>query len=173
MNLGSILLDMGDISGSIAAQREAFAFCERTGTAEGFGRFVLGNVAEALFYSGEWGEAEALAGEGIEHAERTGGQYHEPLFQSIPAELGLVRERHTDQAVAVARSGIEQARERADDQAVIPMYSVSAWTLSRTGHATEARALVDELLQRRRANPTGSWPATGRHWPRWRSNASA
>ena len=35
------------------------------------------------------------------------------------------------------------------------MFSVSAWTLSRTGHATEARALLDELLQRRRANPTG------------------
>ena len=118
VNLGSILLDMGDVSGSIAAQREAFAFCERTGTAEGFGRFVLGNVAEALFYSGEWGEAEALAGEGIEHAERTGGQYHEPLFQSIPAELGLVREGHTDQAVAVARSGIEQARPPALEELV-------------------------------------------------------
>ena len=35
------------------------------------------------------------------------------------------------------------------------MFSVSAWTLSRTGHATEARAVLDELLQRRRANPTG------------------
>ena len=45
--------------------------------------------------------------------------------------------------------------ERADDQAVIPMFSGAAWTLSRTGHATDARALLDELLQRRRANPTG------------------
>ena len=60
---------------------------------EGFGRFVLGNLAEALFLAGEWSEAEKIAREGLEHALRTGGQYHEPLYHFVLGELGLVRDR--------------------------------------------------------------------------------
>ena len=72
VNLGSILLDLGDISGSIDVVREGVVLCERLGTIDGFGRFVLGNLTEALFMAGEWGEAEEIVTAGLEHARRTG-----------------------------------------------------------------------------------------------------
>ena len=158
VNLGSILLDLGDISGSIDVERQGVVLCERLGTIDGFGRFVLGNLTEALFMAGEWGEAEEIATAGLEHAQRTGGQYHEPLFRFVLGELGLVRDNLVDDTAAVARIQIELARERGDDQAVFPSFGVAAWQLVRTGHVVEAETLIDELLARRRENPTGVMP---------------
>jgi class 3 adenylate cyclase/tetratricopeptide (TPR) repeat protein len=157
-NLGSILLDLGDIAGSIRVEREAIVLCERMGTLDGFGRFVLGNLAEALFFAGEWAESEGLATAGLEHARRTGGQYHEPLFHFLLAELGLARDQRADAAATAARRQIDLTRERADDQAVFPGFASAAWTLARTGHNAEAEALLDELLSRRQVNPTGVMP---------------
>jgi class 3 adenylate cyclase/tetratricopeptide (TPR) repeat protein len=157
-NLGSILLDLGDIAGSIEVEREGFAFCERMGTAEGFGRFLLGNLTEALFFAGEWAEAEQLASAGLEHAERTGGQYHEPLFLFVLAELGLARDGRDGDARDAARRMIELARARGDDQVMLPVFACSAWLLARTGAESEAETLLDELLALRRANPKGLMP---------------
>ena len=158
INLGSVLLDLGDIAGAIEVEREGVALSERMGTTEGLGTFVLGNLAEALFVAGEWGESEEIATAGLEHARRTGGQYHEPLFEFVLAELGLVRDDLVDDAAAVAVRLIELARERGDDQVVHPTFAVASWLLVRTGNAADAEALLDELLARRRANPSGLMP---------------
>jgi len=158
VNLGSVLLDLGDIEEAIEVEREAVVGCERMGTIDGFGRFVLGNLAEALFLAGRWDEAETLVADGREHAERTGGQYHEPLFEFVVGELGLVRDGRASDAAASARRVVALARERGDDQTIFPSGAVAAWTLVRTGHDSEAGALVDELLELRRANPTGVMP---------------
>jgi tetratricopeptide (TPR) repeat protein len=158
VNLGSVLLDLGDIAGSIEVERQGIVQCERMGTMDGFGRFIVGNLTEALIFAGEWSEAEERAREGLEHAERTGGQYHEPLFHFILGELSLVRDARVERAVAVARLMIEQARVRGDDQAVFPCFAIAAWILARTGHDADAGALLDELLERRRANPNGIMP---------------
>ena len=98
VNLGSVLLDLGEIEEAIEVEREAVVGCERMGTIDGFGRFVLGNLAEALFLAGQWDEAETLVADGREHAERTGGQYHEPLFEFVVGELGLVRDGRASDA---------------------------------------------------------------------------
>ena len=157
-NLGSVLLDLGDIEGAIEVEREGFALCERVGTADGFGRFILGNLAEALIFSGGWSEAEQISLDGLEHARRTGGQYHEPLFRFILGELSLVRDGRVEEAVDVGGRLIELGRDRGDDQAVFPCFAAAAWIFARTGHAVEANALIEELLDRRRANPTGLMP---------------
>jgi tetratricopeptide (TPR) repeat protein len=154
-NLGSVLLDLGDISGAIDVEREGYAICERMGTADGFGRFLLGNLTEALFLAGEWSEAEHLSIAGLEHAKRTGGQYHEPVFTFVLGELGLVRDGGREEAVATARRLIDLARARGDDQIVVPVFSMAAWLFARAGTTTEADAVVDEVLARRRENPKG------------------
>jgi class 3 adenylate cyclase/tetratricopeptide (TPR) repeat protein len=154
-NLGSVLLDLGDISGAIEVERDGYALCERMGTADGFGRFLLGNLAEALLLAGEWGEAEQLAIAGLEHAGRTGGQYHEPVFTFVLGEIGLVRDGRREDAVAAARRVVDLARERGDDQIIIPVFSMAAWLFARTGTTDEAGVLVDEVFARRRGNPRG------------------
>ncbi len=155
VNLGSVLLDVGDIAGAIEVARDGVALCERMGTMEGFGRFVLGNLAETLFLAGEWGEAEEIAREGLDHALRTGGQYHEPLYHFVLGALGLDRDRLVDDAVDAAARMVELARQQGDDQTFFPSFAAAAWLLTRTGRTVEADELVDELLERRRANPTG------------------
>ena len=155
VNLGSVLLDVGDIAGAIEVARDGAALCDRMGTTEGFGRFVLGNLAEALFLAGEWSEAEEIVREGLEHALRTGGQYHEPLYHFVLGELGLDRDRLVDDAVDAAARIVELARQHGDDQTFFPSFAGAAWLLVRAGRPVEATELVDELLERRRANPTG------------------
>jgi tetratricopeptide (TPR) repeat protein len=158
VNLGSVLLDLGEIDEAIEIAREGVVGCERMGTIDGFGRFVLGNLAEALFLAGQWDEAETLVTEGFAHAVRTGGQYHEPLYEFVRGELGLVRDGRASDAATSARRVIALARERGDDQTIFPSGAVAAWTLVRTGHGEEAASLVEELLELRRANPTGVMP---------------
>ncbi|HET9242349.1 MAG TPA: AAA family ATPase [Gaiella sp.] len=155
INRGSTLMDLGDIPGAIEAGQEGLALCERLGVMEGSGRFILGNQAEALFVGGEWDEAEAIADDGLDHARRTGGTYHEPLLRFIQSELRLVRDGRADEAAESARQQIALARERADDQAIFPVFSGAAWILARTANEVEAAEVLDELLARRRANPTG------------------
>ena len=140
INRGSILLDLGDIRGAIGAGREGLALFERTGVMEGSGRFILGNLAEALFFAGDWDEADAIAAAGLDHARRTGGHYHEPLFQFVQSELRLARGGDADDAAAAARLQIALARERLDDQVMFPTCSTAAWQLVRTSDAVAAAA---------------------------------
>ncbi len=158
VNLGSVLLDLGRIEEAVAVEREAVLLCERMGTIDGFGRFILGNLAEALFLGGQWEESERLVRAGLDHARRTGGQYHEPLYAFVLGELGLVRDGAADAAADSARRVVALSRERGDDQTIFPSGATAAWLLVRTGHDDEASALVDELLERRPANPTGVMP---------------
>jgi class 3 adenylate cyclase/tetratricopeptide (TPR) repeat protein len=155
INRGSSLLDLGDIPGAIEAGREGLVLCERIGVMEGSGQFMLGNLAEALFLAGEWDEADAIAAAGLDHARRTGGQYHEPLFHFMQSELKLLRDGRADDAARSGRYQVGLARERADDQAIFPVFSGAAWILVRTANEAEASELLDELLARRRTNPTG------------------
>ena len=55
----------------------------------------------------------------------------------------------------VAARMVELARQQGDDQTFFPSFAAAAWLLARTGRTVEADELVDELLERRRANPTG------------------
>ena len=158
VNLGSILLDLGVIDEAIDVERECVALCERMGLIGGIGHFALGNLAEALFFAGNWDESESLCREGLEHARRTGGQYHEPLFAYVLGELGLVRDGLAAEAAESARRVMALARDRGDEQTILPSAAVAAWTLVRTGHHDEAAALADEVLERRRANPLGVMP---------------
>ena len=139
----------------IDVEREGYAICERMGTADGFGRFLLGNLTEALFLDGEWSEAEQLAIAGLEHAGRSGGQYHEPVFTFVVGEIGLVRDGRREEAIAAARRVVDLARERGDDQIIIPVFSMAAWLFARTATTHEAGLLVDEVFARRRGNPRG------------------
>ena len=55
---------------------------------------------------------------------------------------------------AWSRSPVSEATTRPSSRPC----AVAAWTLVRAGHDDEAGALLDELLERRRANPTGVMP---------------
>ena len=158
INLSSILLDLGELSDALAVARDGLAYAERTGTAGGSAGFVRGNLSEALFLSGAWEEAEAIARAELERATRTGGLYYEPWFRFVLAELALVRDGRHDEAADSAREQVEQARTRGDDQSFLPVVGVAIWTLTRVGEEEEAQALLDELLERRRANPRGVMP---------------
>jgi tetratricopeptide (TPR) repeat protein len=158
INLSSILLDLGELSDALGVARDGLAYAERTGTAGGSAGFVRGNLSEALFLSGAWEEAEAIARAELERASRTGGLYYEPWFRFVLAELALVRDGRREEAADSAREQVEQARTRGDDQSFLPVVGGSAWTLTRVGAEEEAHALLDELLERRRANPHGVMP---------------
>ena len=56
------------------------------------------------------------------------------------------------------RRGVELGYSRGDDQSIYPSLATAAWTLARTGHGDEARALLDDLLAHRRGNPRGVMP---------------
>ena len=158
VNLSSILLDFGDLAGSMAVAREGLAHNVRAGTAGGTGGFASGNLCEATFFTGQWDEAEAIATAELERARKVGGLYYEPFFRFVLAELGFVRSGAAADAVATVRRGVELGYSRGDDQSVYPSLATAAWTLARTGHTDEARALVDDFLVRRRANPRGVMP---------------
>jgi tetratricopeptide (TPR) repeat protein len=158
INLSSIQLDFGDLAGAMATAREGLAYNERTGTAGGTGGFVNGNLCETCFLIGAWDEAAAIAHAQLERAVMVGGLYYEPFFVFVDAEVGLVREGRTGEAVVSARRQVELAYARGDDQAVMPIVAAAAWTLARAGRADEASSLLDDLLDRRRANPLGFMP---------------
>ena len=158
INLSSILLDLGDLVGAMSAAREGVVHNERTGTAGGAGGFVYGNLCETCFLSGAWDEAVEIADAELERALKVGGLYYEPFFVFVISELGLVREGLTAEAADSARRQVELAYDRGDDQAVLPIVAAAAWTLARAGRADEASSLLDDLLDRRRANPHGFMP---------------
>ncbi len=158
VNLSSILLDFGDLADAIAVAREGLAHSARVGTAGGTGGFAAGNLCEALFFSGRWEEAEAIAIAELDRALKVGGLYYEPWFRFILAELGLVRSGRAEEAADNARRGVELGYSRGDDQSVLPSLATAAWTLARTGAADEARTLLEDLLARRRGNRYGVLP---------------
>jgi class 3 adenylate cyclase/tetratricopeptide (TPR) repeat protein len=158
VNLSSILLDFGDLADAIAVAREGLAHNVRAGTAGGTGGFAAGNLCEALFFAGHWEEAEAVAIAELDRALKVGGLYYEPFFRLVLAELGLVRFGRVEEAAETARQGVELGYSRGDDQSVFPSLATAAWTLARTGSVDEARALLDDLLARRRRNRIGVLP---------------
>jgi class 3 adenylate cyclase/tetratricopeptide (TPR) repeat protein len=158
VNLGSVLLELGDVQGAIATARQAIAIGERMGMIGGSGGFAFGNLVEAQLIAGDWDEAAATSIAELERADRTGGLYQEPLFRLVLAELAFVRDGHADEAVETARSQVAAARERNDDQAVFGVCSLCAWTFVRAGVDDEAEAMLDELLSRRRERPWGVAP---------------
>ena len=158
VNLGSVLLETGDVQGAIATARQAIVIGERMGMIGGSGGFAFGNLVEAQFIAGDWDEAAATSIAELERADRTGGLYQEPLFRLVLAELAFVRDGRADEAVETARSQVAAARERNDDQAVFGVCSLCAWTFVRAGVDDEAGAMLDELLARRRARPSAVAP---------------
>jgi class 3 adenylate cyclase/tetratricopeptide (TPR) repeat protein len=154
-NLGSILLDLGDLGGAMSAARDGLAHNERMGIVAGTAQ---GNYCEACFLTGEWDEAAAVARAELERAGKAGGLYSEPVFRFVLAEIALDRAGLEEEAVASARRQVELARSRADDQVVLPALAGAAWTVARAGYDDEAGSLLDELLDRRRRNPGGVTP---------------
>ena len=158
INLSSILLDLGDLSDGLAVARAGLAYAERTGVSDGSAGFVRGNLSEGLFLAGAWDESEAIARAELERASRAGGLYYEPWFRFVLAELAYVRDGRAAEAVSSARAQLAESRARVDDQAFMPSAGASAWTLVRAGDEDGAREMLDELLERRRANPRGVMP---------------
>jgi class 3 adenylate cyclase/tetratricopeptide (TPR) repeat protein len=158
VNLSSVLTDLGDLDGALAAAREAIEINDRLGWLEGTGGFALGSLVEVTFLRGEWDVAEETAHAELERARRSGGLYQEPLFEMVLAELVLARDGLVDEALASVRRQIAAARSRVDDQAVFSVCSLAVWILARAGIHDEAQPLVDELLERRRDRPTAISP---------------
>ena len=154
-NLGSVLLDLGEVDGALTAARDGLAHNERRGMVVGTAQ---GNLCEACFLMGDWEVAERIATSELARAATTGGLYSEPVFLFVRDEVGLVRDGLVEQAVASARRQVELGRARRDDQMVLAAFAGAAWTLARTGHEAEAGALLDEFLERRRQNPAGVTP---------------
>jgi tetratricopeptide (TPR) repeat protein len=158
VNSSSILIDLGELEEGIAVARQGIAHHERSGMLAGTGGFIYGNLCEAYFTAGAWDEAARIAAAELERAKATGGLYYEPFYRYISAAMAHARAGDVDAAVAAARLLVEGGKEREDDQAVYPSWSTAAWLLAQTGHEDEAGRLVDELLERRRANPRGVMP---------------
>ena len=155
MNLGSILLDLGDLRGATSATRDGLAHNERTGMVVAT---AWGNLCEARFLTGAWDEAEEIATAELERGRAVGGFYADPVFLFVLTEVALARSGDVDVAVAATRHQLELAFERVDDQTVLPALSAAAWTLARAGRPDEAGSFVDDLLERRRRNPGGVMP---------------
>ena len=159
INLGSVLLDLGDVAGAIGTAREGVALSRADRDDRGL-RAVRSRQPRrgALPRRRVERVGGSIVREGLEHALRTGGQYHEPLFHFVLGELGLARDGRVDHAVDSAGRIVDLARRAGDDQTVFPSFAVAAWLLARIGRASDAETLVDDLLARRRANPTGLMP---------------
>jgi hypothetical protein len=61
LNLGSALVDAGDVVRGEAVTREGLAFARKLGIAETAIRWFVGNLADIAFLHGGWDEALALA----------------------------------------------------------------------------------------------------------------
>ena len=72
VNLGSVLLETGDVQGAIATARQAIVIGERMGMIGGSGGFAFGNLVEAQFIAGDSDEAAATSIAELERADPRG-----------------------------------------------------------------------------------------------------
>jgi hypothetical protein len=155
INRSSTLVERGELERAMAVAREGVVHLERLGTLGGSGGFVYGNLCEACFLAGDWDEADEIARAELERAARAGGLYYEPLYVFARAEMAAARGGAVDIA-AVGREVVALGHARGDPQMVVPCLATGAWMVSRAGEELEAEALLDELLERWRANPSGA-----------------
>jgi class 3 adenylate cyclase/tetratricopeptide (TPR) repeat protein len=123
--------------------REAYRLAERFGDGSGL-RWSRGNLLFAMYFFGEWDEAEREADAFIAECEKS-PHYLETNALAIRGQIRLAR-GDVDAALEDWRRGLELARDAKDPQTVVPSLLTYAYGLTLLGRRDEARRLADEAL---------------------------
>lgn len=150
-NLASTLVALGELERAYDLYGEALAAAEHVGWSAAV-LWVEAEQTDAYYLRGQWDEAAAAAN-GI-LAESDSGLPH---VRDVDARVirALVRLARGDEAGANEDSaaGLDLAHGSPDPQILFPALACRARVLTETGSTTDADPLVEELLDRWRANP--------------------
>jgi class 3 adenylate cyclase/tetratricopeptide (TPR) repeat protein len=158
INLGTMLGDLGDLQRAAAVHQRGLDEAERLGT-PGPLRWLRGECMWADYLAGRWDVALALADAIFAEAEDRERHYMDSAAVMIRGQIRLAR---GDEAGAVADSerALELARDAQDPQVLFPSLALHSHVLLATGRTSEAREMLDELVERLRASPT----IVGSYW---------
>ena len=122
LNLGAHLVETaGDVAGALAVTREGLEYSRRIGVSRTALRWFLGNLADATYIAGEWGEALALA----ESEIVDGLHYQQFSAHSVRAHIRLAR-GDLSGAAEDAEIVLREARGIRDPQALHPGLATAA-----------------------------------------------
>ena len=142
-NLAVSKFRRGNLREAADLYREAYRLAERFGDGSGL-RWSRGNLLFAMYFFGEWDEAEREADAFIAECESS-PHYLETNAREIRGGIRLGR-GEIDGALEDWDRGLELARHAKDPQAVVPSLLTYAYGLALLGRLDEARRLADEAL---------------------------
>jgi tetratricopeptide (TPR) repeat protein len=153
INLASTLAELGELERSSELHVKGLKEAERIGAPEPL-RWLRAERIWDDYMQGRWNEAEGQADAFLSNAGAGHSRYMATAALLIRA---LIRLGRGDSAAALEDSDtvLGVARAAADPQVVIPSLAFHSHILLATDHQADAGALLDELIVRRRALPSG------------------
>jgi class 3 adenylate cyclase/tetratricopeptide (TPR) repeat protein len=149
VNLGSSLIELGDLAAGFARQAEGRQAAERFGIA-GWSRHLQAELVVEHYLLGRWDLAIRLADEFIAESEAGSGHYMEPVCRLVRGRIRLAR---GELAAALDDAGrqLALARQAGDPQVVQPAIAFAARAALESGDRAGSADAADELLAMLRA----------------------
>ncbi len=142
VNLGSLLMQSGELLEAEAALLEATRLAQRRGHVPGM-RFTEGNMIDVDLTLGRWQAAERRANAFLEASEE-GSHYMDGIALMSRSVIRLARDE-SDIALEDADLAVTTGRRLKDPQALVPALAIGAMVFAELGAKDRARALLDEL----------------------------
>src|SRR5712691_3834734 len=142
VNLGSLLMQSGELLEAEAALLEAARLTQRRGHVPGM-RFTEGNMIDFELTVGRWQAAERRANAFLEASEE-GSHYMDGIALMSRSVIRLARDE-SDIVLEDADLAVTTGRRLKDPQALVPALAIGAMVFAELGAKDRARALLDEL----------------------------
>jgi predicted ATPase/class 3 adenylate cyclase len=153
LNLGSLLLLTGDLSGAEEAAHEAYRISERLGLIPAM-RFAAGNIIEVELCTGSWQSAERRANAFLEESEK--GAHYQDISALIARSMIELAGDRIDLSRTAVEAAMAAGRRVMDPQAKTPALAMGAFVYAEVAEYDQAQALLEEL----EPGPFIAWTAT-------------
>ena len=144
VNLGSCLVELGDLAAGFARHAEGRQAAERFGIT-GWSRHLRAELVVEHYLLGRWDEAVRLADEFIAESEAGSRHYMEPVCRLVRGRIRLAR-GELAAALDDADKQLTVAREAGDPQVVQPAIAFASRVALERGDRGQADADAGELL---------------------------
>jgi tetratricopeptide (TPR) repeat protein len=146
MNMAGNLLRLGRPAEALPPARQAVALHEKGSGQDALGARYQVFLAQVAYATGEFEEADRLAGSGFELLRRHFGERHAHYAGSLHAWGELLQTYEDDgRALPVYRGLVELERRQGPGPGLFRAVRGLAWALVRQGQPAEAEALMPEL----------------------------